>query len=91
PQKVNLPLGSRVELVSRPDDVQLVKDENGNGRITSRQFIGIAFIYEITLNDGTIVHSWQSHLTYLAEGTAVQATFGDEHDLVLFFGDTAVL
>ncbi|MCP4357356.1 MAG: ABC transporter ATP-binding protein [Chloroflexi bacterium] len=91
PQKVNLPLGSRVELVSRPDDVQLVKDENGNGRVTSRQFIGIAFIYEITLNDGTIVHSWQSHLTYLAEGTAVQATFGDEHDLVLFFGDTAVL
>jgi iron(III) transport system ATP-binding protein len=90
PQLVDLPEGTAVEIASRPDDVVLVEDENGNGRIIARRFIGIAFIYEIALNDGTVVHSWQPHQTNLAEGTAVQATFGVEHELVLFGGETAV-
>lgn len=90
PQLVDLPTGTAVSIASRPDDVQITVADEGNGRITSRQFVGIAFIYEITLNDGTTVHSWQSHLTHFAEGTAVNATFGDAHDLVLFAGDTAV-
>jgi iron(III) transport system ATP-binding protein len=90
PQLIDLPVGTAVSIASRPDDVQIEMAEEGNGRITSRQFIGIAFIYEVTLNDGTIVHSWQSHLTHFAVGTAVQASFGDAHDLVVFVGDTAV-
>ncbi len=90
PQTVDLPTGTAVSIASRPDDVDIDVVDAGNGRITSRQFIGIAFIYEVTLNDGTKVHSWQSHLTHFAEGTAVNATFGDAHDLVVFVGDTAV-
>ena len=90
PQRIDLPLGTAVSIASRPDDVNIKMVEEGNGRITSRQFIGIAFIYEVTLNDGSIAHSWQSHLTHLPEGTAVQASFGDAHDLVVFVGDTAV-
>lgn len=90
PQRVDLLPGTAVEIAARADDVVVSIAEAGNGRITSRQFIGIAFIYEITLADGTKVHSWQSHLTHLAEGTAVQAQFSDEHELVLFLGETAV-
>jgi iron(III) transport system ATP-binding protein len=90
PQVVDLPEGTAVEIASRPDDVLLVEAEDGNGRITARQFIGIAFIYEITLNDDTVVHSWQSHQTNLAEGTAVHATFDTAHELVVFGGGTAV-
>ncbi len=89
-QQVDLPLGTAVSIASRADDVEIEQDDAGNGRITSRQFIGIAFIYEVTLNDGSKVHSWQSHLTHLPEGTAVKVSFGDAHDLVLFHGDTAV-
>lgn len=89
-QQVDLPLGTAVSIASRADDVEIAKAEVGNGRISSRQFIGIAFIYEVTLNDGAKVHSWQSHLTHLPEGTAVQVSFGDAHDLVLFHGETAV-
>ena len=90
PQTVDLPAGTAVSIASRADDVEITVVDEGNGRITSRQFIGIAFIYEITLDDGSKVHSWQSHLTHLPEGTAVNATFGDAHDLVVFAGDTAV-
>jgi iron(III) transport system ATP-binding protein len=90
PQMIDLPAGTAVAIASRPDDVDLRKDENGNGRITDRQFVGIAFIYEVALNEGTKIHSWQSHQTHLPAGTAVQARFGDEHDLVVFFGETAV-
>ncbi len=90
PQMVKLAAGTAVDIVARPDDVHLQLTEEGNGWITARRFIGIAFIYEITLNDGSIVHSWQSHLTNLPHGTAVNATFGDDHDMVLFYGDTAV-
>jgi iron(III) transport system ATP-binding protein len=89
-QVPNLPVGTAVTIAARPDDVHITPDAEGNGRITNRRFVGIAFIYEITLPDGVRVHSWQSHLTHLAEGTAVQATFGDAHELVLFAGETAV-
>lgn len=89
-QRVALPVGTAVTIASRPDDVQIEAGDEGNGRITARQFVGIAFIYEITLDDGTKIHSWQSHLTYFAEGTAVTASFGDAHELVVFAGDTAV-
>ena len=90
PQHPNLPPGTAVTVASRPDDVILTPDETGNGRIVSRRFTGIAFIYGVALPDGTIVHSWQSHMTNLAPGAAVRVCFGDEHDLVIFKGDTAV-
>jgi len=90
PQLVELKPGTAVDIVARADDVEITPAADGNGRVTGRQFIGIAFIYEITLADGTIVHSWQSHLTHLAAGTAVSARFTDEHELVVFCGETAV-
>ncbi|GIK58336.1 MAG: ABC transporter [Chloroflexota bacterium] len=90
PQRPDLPPGTAVTIAARPDDVRLVADAAGNGRVTNRRFIGIAFIYEVTLAEGTVVHSWQSHQTQLAEGTAVQSTFDDAHSLVVFAGETAV-
>jgi iron(III) transport system ATP-binding protein len=90
PQQIDLAMGTAVTLASRPDDVQIRADDEGNGRITARQFVGIAFIYEVTLNDGTKIHSWQSHMIYFTEGTAVTASFSGAHELVVFAGDTAV-
>lgn len=90
PQTAPLPAGTAVEIVCRPDDINIRADENGNGRITGRQFVGIAFVYEVTLANGLVVHSWQPHTHDLAEGTAVQAQIDASHDLALFFQGTAV-
>jgi iron(III) transport system ATP-binding protein len=84
PQQTGLATGTAVEIMLRADDVMMTPDERGNGRILDRQFIGIAFIYKISLSDGTIVHSWQPHTVNVSQGTAVQATFGQNHDLIIF-------
>ncbi len=84
-QIVSLPEGTAVEVMVRADDVLMVPDPAGNGRILSRQFVGIAYIYEIGLLAGPIVRSWQSHTVDLAQGTMVRASFLGEHDQPLFY------
>jgi iron(III) transport system ATP-binding protein len=90
-QKAVMPVGTAVSVAVRPDDVILVAEEDGNGRVLSRQFTGIASIYKVALADGTIVHSWQSHTVELGVGTAVQATFRDGHLLNCFYGDNNLI
>ena len=84
-QKSGLAAGTAVTVAVRPDDVALVADEGGNGRILSRQFIGIAAIYKVGLADGTAVHSWLPHTVDLDIGTAVQTTFREGHSLNCFY------
>jgi iron(III) transport system ATP-binding protein len=91
PQKAVMPVGTAVSVAVRPDDVILVAEEDGNGRVLSRQFTGIASIYKVALADGTIVHSWQPHTVELSVGTAVQATFRDGHLLNCFYGDNNLI
>ena len=88
-QVLPLPSGTEIEVALRPDDVRLRADESGNGRILDRQFIGIAYVYAVQMNDGSQVHSWQPHTVTLASGTAVQATFADSHPLTCFYNGQA--
>ncbi len=96
PQSLALPNGTRVEVAVRSDDIKLeaVKSENnhmaGNGRIVSRQFIGIAHIYHVILDDGSHLHSWQPHTQHMVPGTAVQASFRLDHPLACFFDGKAI-
>jgi iron(III) transport system ATP-binding protein len=84
PQSLPLANGTTVEVAIRPDDLRVLPDAGGNGRIVSRQFVGIAFVYEVRLDDGTLIHSWQPHENSLAEGTAVSVRFAAPHDLPCF-------
>ena len=84
PQMLPLANGTAVEVAVRPDDLLLEPDDLGNGRIVSRQFVGIAFVYGVRLEDGTLIHSWQPHENSLAEGTAVSVQFATPHDLPCF-------
>ena len=92
PQTTSLPTGTAVSIAVRPDDVALAAAEGdeANGRILSRQFIGIAYIYQIRLNDGSLIHSWQPHTLNLTPGTAVQATIHPDHDVTAFHGERAI-
>jgi iron(III) transport system ATP-binding protein len=88
-----LSAGTAVTLAIRPDDVALTAangDDAGNGRIISRQFTGIAYIYQVRLNDGSLIHSWQFHTLNLPPGTAVQASLRPDHTVTAFHGDRAI-
>ncbi len=85
PQMLSLASGTAVEIAVRPDDLQVQPDDDGNGRIVSRQFVGIAFVYGVRLDDGTLIHSWQPHENSLAEGTAVTVQFAAPHELPCFY------
>lgn len=97
PQPINAPPGAPIEIAVRPDDIFLRVDgavENGrfqpNGRIVDRQFLGIAYLYAISLADGTVVHSWQPHTVNVPLGTAVQAGFRHQHPFSCFYQGTTV-
>jgi len=70
-----LEVGTVLEVASRPNQVALTLDDPHNGRIVSRQFLGIACLYGVALLDGSIVHSWQPHQFDLSPGMAVRACF----------------
>lgn len=90
PYNPNLPSGSRVTIAVRPDDVDIQPDEQGNGRILARRFVGMAYVYQIALADGTRVYSWQPHRIQLAQGTAVRVCLTDAHPLPCFYKDQAI-
>lgn len=99
PQALDLPAGANVEVAVRPDDVDLVAEGGsdggdgsmgGAGIIETRQFMGIAYVYQIRLMDGSRVHSWQPHTLNLAPGTAVRARFRLDHPLSCFFNGEIV-
>ncbi len=90
PRSLPLPGGSTVEVAVRPDDVMLTADLDGQSRILSRQFLGIAYITCVQLPDGSIVNSWQSHLIDLPAGTAVKACIKPGHTLPCFQDGLAI-
>lgn len=90
PQRVALPAGTAVDVMLRGDDVDIMQDDDGNGRVLSRQFVGIAYVYEVALADDTVLHSWQPHTVELARGTAVRVSLPLDHDLTIFHRDRAV-
>ena len=47
PARASAPVGSEVEIALRPDDVTFVADETSDGRIISRRFTGISYLYQI--------------------------------------------
>lgn len=91
PKKTVLAADTPVEVAVRPDDVELrVAGSEENGRILSRQFTGMAYIYRVRLADGSTIHSWQPHTTQMAVGTAVQAAVRQDHTLSVFHGGEAL-
>lgn len=89
-QPVALPTGTRVEVLVRPDDIELALNGEHNARIRARQFVGIANVYHLYLHDGATVRSRQPHTKVIEEGRDVRATFSQEHPLPCFFEDQLI-
>jgi iron(III) transport system ATP-binding protein len=84
------PAGQALEVALRADDVALEPAGLGNGRVVGRRFVGIAIVYEIALDGGPRVHSWQPHTVDLTPGAAVRALIRPDHPIPCFAGDRAL-
>ncbi|MFQ5903248.1 MAG: ABC transporter ATP-binding protein [Candidatus Binatia bacterium] len=77
-----LPKGTRVELMIRPDDVDLEPSQDGNGLIVGRRFRGSENLYALTLPSGIRLHSSQSSDRVLPTGTRVKVIVQPMHVVV---------
>ncbi|MBI4331378.1 MAG: ABC transporter ATP-binding protein [Chloroflexi bacterium] len=71
PCKLGLADGARVEMMLRPDDVQLFPDEAGGAEIIARRFRGPQNLYTIRLPSGKHVHSSQPSTVLFDPGMRV--------------------
>ncbi len=83
--------GREVELMIRPDDVGIAKDDKGIGFIISRNFKGSENLYSVQLPSGAVVHSSQASTVVYDEGTRVKLSIKPEHIVVFLNGEVATV
>ncbi len=81
--------GTEVELMIRPDDIDIVQDDSGVGIVVSRQFRGSENIYAVRLPSGDIAHSSQSSTVVYKEGTRVRVYAKPTHIVIFLNGQVA--
>ena len=67
------PLGEKVEVMLRPDDITFVQSPEGESTVVRRHFRGSENLYCLRLPSGQLVHSSQASSVFLPEGTRVRA------------------
>ena len=81
---VRLSGGTEVEVMTRPDDVSISPSDNGLGRVISRDFRGMYYLYGLSLPSGVVVHSLQHHTAYYPQGTSVDVTLKPDQTQTCF-------
>ena len=76
PNGAGLPAGAGVDLVVRPDEVEIEPsgDEDGDGVVSHRRFRGAENLYHLTLRSGARLRSSQPSTRALVAGTRVKVT-----------------
>ncbi len=59
PNTPNFPGGAQVEVMIRPDHIELIPDPTGNAMVLSRQFRGPDYLVVVRLPSGATIHSHQ--------------------------------
>lgn len=77
-----LPPGVAVEVLVRPDDIQIKPNPGGMGVINTRVFRGSENLYAVALPSGLIVHCTQSSTTVLEVGSRVEVWADVLHTVV---------
>jgi iron(III) transport system ATP-binding protein len=83
-QPMRTPAGTPVEVAARPDDLTLMADAAGAGRIVETIYRGGSYLYDVRLPSGTLVRCEASHTHYYAPGTAVHVALTPGHPLAYF-------
>ena len=81
---VELPPGTPVEVMVRPDCVAITPRADGQGRVQSRLFEGMHYLYGVALSSG-VVHSLATHTRRYEMGATVQVTLEPDHHLTCFW------
>ena len=76
--------GSQVELMVRPDCLDCYLDDDGQGVIVEREFLGAFYLYRICLSSGLEVRSLLSHIAEYPVGARVSLRLREGHRARLF-------
>ena len=89
PLPADLPSENGVEVMVRPDDVNLSPSEAGGGVIAERSFQGAFYLYRVTLESGSEVHCLEPHTAEYEVGARVEVSLDPGHPPLVFLGETA--
>ena len=88
---VRLPPGTEVEVMVRPDDVAILPSDAGVGRVISRVFRGMHYLYNISLPSGAMVHCLKHHTSYYQQGASVDVYLEPNQTLTCFVDSVSEL
>jgi iron(III) transport system ATP-binding protein len=83
-QRVDMPIGTMVEVAVRPDDVDFDLEPDSCIEVAARSFKGGYNIYRLRLASGQILHSLQPHTRLLPPGAPVNIRIHPGHNLAWF-------
>ena len=78
--------GTDVSILARPDDLEVRATDipETNGQVTGRQYTGPIFIYEVELDDGTVVGCQHNHVEDYEVGERVRVDIDTRHPLAWY-------
>ena len=83
------PANRELQIMVRPDCLDIAPDENGNGLVVGKEFLGAFNIYSVELPSNNRVRVMVSHITHLDTGTRVCVFPREGHRLLPFIGGRA--
>jgi iron(III) transport system ATP-binding protein len=76
---------TRIDVLVRPDDIRAIPvDGDADGRVVSRRYLGPTVLYEVHLNDDTVVQCMHNHDETIPLDTEVRIELDADHDLAWF-------
>ena len=77
--------GTEVDVLVRPDDIGArPTDDDGNGEVVYRRYLGPSVLYRVELDAGPTVETMHNHATALDLGERVAVTVTADHELAWF-------
>jgi len=90
PQKVDLPVGTQVEIAMRYDDLSFKLNPHSASQVQERHFRGALNIYSLRLPSGQTVQAYKNHTDIIPPGTPVDVCMDPGHELAVFYRGAAV-
>jgi iron(III) transport system ATP-binding protein len=87
PQSADVPAGTAVQVLVRPDDLTLYRDPEGEGRVIRCIFRGMDYLYDVALPSGRVIQCFGEHTVRHDLGTSVRVELTAGHSLTCFPDD----